>query len=175
MKCCRPQIRSDQCLQKQSVASTVLKLSRDSPSPKHWKTRDDWSQGVKYDSCRYPSHGFWALSGRGVNEVFMMISAPTGLTTAQLAKKGINEQDAVAWGSRENDDAEPERTEIVTLKRVEAFLKALKGKKPNLIFLHPAECSALSGRGVNEVFMMISMFLVSDRRVPAGRFKCNIL
>ena len=101
--------------------------------------------------------------------------SPTGLTTAQLAKKGINEQDAVAWGSRETDDAEPERTEIVTLKRVEAFLKALKGKKPNLIFLHPAECSALSGRGVNEVFMMISMFLVSDRRVPTGRFKCNIL
>ena len=101
--------------------------------------------------------------------------SPSGLTTAQLAKKGINEQDAVAWGSRETDDAQQERTEIVTLKRVESFLKALKGKKPNLIFLHPAECSALSGRGVTEVFTMISMFLVSDRRAQPGRFKCNIL
>ena len=102
-------------------------------------------------------------------------ASPTGLTTAQLAKKGINEQDAVAWGCRESDDVQTERVEIVTLKRVENFLKALKGKKPNLIFLHPAECSALSRKGVNEVFTMISMFLVSDRRAQPGRFKCNIL
>ena len=101
--------------------------------------------------------------------------SPMGLTMAQLAKKGINEQDAVAWGCRENDDVQTERKEIVTLKQVESFLKALKGKKPNLIFLHPTECSVLTRKGVNEVFTMVSMFLVSDRRAQPGRFKCNIL
>lgn len=110
-----------------------------------------------------------------VQEQRVQQPSPSGLTTAQLAKKGINEQDALAWGSRETDDAEQEKVEIVTLKRVESFLRALKGKKPNLIFLHPAECSALSGRGVTEVFTMISMFLVSDRGAQRGRFKCNIL
>ena len=97
-------------------------------------------------------------------------------TTAQLAKKGINEQDALAWGSREDDDAiEEDRREVVTLRRVDAFLRALKGKKPNLIFLHPAECSAMTGKGVNEAFMMVTTFLISDKRVPQKSFKCNIL
>lgn len=97
-------------------------------------------------------------------------------STAQLAKKGIDEQDALAWGSRDTDDAlQEDGREIVTLRRVEAFLKALKSKKPNLIFLHPAECSALTGKGIDHAFKMVTTFLVSDKRTPPNRIKCNIL
>ena len=97
-------------------------------------------------------------------------------STTKDSKKDIDEQDALAWGTREQeDDSQEEKGVLVTLKRVEAFLKALKSKKPNLIFLHPAECSALTGKGVNEVFTMVSMFLVSDKRPTNTGFKCNIL
>ena len=92
----------------------------------------------------------------------------------QKSSKGIDEQDALAWG-RQDDEGQQDRREIVTLKRVEAFLKALKGNKPNLIFLHPSECSALSGKGVTEAFLMVTKFLVSEKSVPAKRFNCNIL